>query len=171
MGNGISKSIVRLAAMAVVVGVVLILGNLTVATAFGQENTGTTTLTAATAIPAATCGKPTLNLNQLRVYWASYADYTAGMLSDDFRVDNSGPGDALTSVVNGTINTGGVTAANIPIQLGTITEGGSVSFTVEYMIPQTLGGGQVFRSTIYIFAGDACYNFYNYPEPYPGPCG
>jgi len=161
MGRSIN-SMVRLGVLPVLLAV-FILAVAAASTAYSQTEAGIT--------PSVTCGQPVLNLNQLRVYWASYADYTVGMLSDDFSVDNSGPGDALTAVVNGTINTGGVTAANIPIQLGTIPEGGSVSFTVEYMIPETLGGGQVFRSTIYMFAGDACYNFYNYPEPYPGPCG
>jgi len=117
------------------------------------------------------CTQPALSLSQVQVYWGSYADYTVGILSDDFRIDNAGSEDAYTVFVHGTINTGNVTAVNLPINLNTIAAGGNAVFTMQYQIPETLASGSMFRSTIYLLASDSCGNFYNYPGPYPGPCG
>ena len=120
------------------------------------------------AMAISACGQPALGISQVRAYWASYADYTAGTLSVDESISNAGPGDALSVFVTGTINTNGVLAGNIPITVGTIAGSGSALITVEYVLPQTLVSGGSFKSTVYVFAGDACGNYYNYPGPYPG---
>ncbi|MHB9052773.1 MAG: hypothetical protein ACYC5F_02105 [Thermoleophilia bacterium] len=119
---------------------------------------------------APVCGQPPLSISLVRAYWPSYADYVAGRLSVDDRITNNGPGEALYVYVVGTVNTNGVIAGNIPIDVGTIAGSGSAPLTVEYTLPQTLLAGGSFKSTVYVFAGDACGNYFNYPGPYPGDC-
>ncbi|MCL4474201.1 MAG: hypothetical protein M1539_01120 [Actinobacteria bacterium] len=124
----------------------------------------------ATAAITPVCGQPQLGFSQIRAYWPSYADYISGNLSVDDRITNHGPGEAQNVYVMGTVNTNGVTATNIPINVGNIAGYGIAELTVQYSLPQALLAGGSFRSTVYVFAGDGCGNYFSYPGPLPGDC-
>ncbi|RJQ42518.1 MAG: hypothetical protein C4534_09880 [Gaiellales bacterium] len=113
----------------------------------------------------AECDSPSLGLSKSGVYWASYADYTARLLSVDLGIGNSGAGAATSAQIEGAINTNGVTVvSSMPMALGGIAAGSSVAATVKYDVP---AGVSSFKTTIYATATDACGNAYSYPGPMP----
>lgn len=83
-----------------------------------------------------TGGKPNLGLARQSVYWQSYQDYQAGLLSVDFQVTNSGGNPAYNVKVNSASATNGATvASSMPVSLGNMTPGSSHSLTIKFNIP------------------------------------
>ena len=85
--------------------------------------------------------RPSLSLTQQQAYWASYADYYyLGNLTVDFQIANSGPGDVndlrITQVTGGTDATA---VTPLPIELGTVTEGGNVDLQLKWNISRCHG--------------------------------
>jgi len=122
-------------------------------------------MTAVAFEPACQQEQPALGLGIQSIYWASYADYTNGMVSVDFVLSNSGASGASNVAIIGAINTNGVTANAMPVAVGDIAAGGSASATVTYNAPT---GVTAFRTSLYVTAEDACGTLYSYPGPMPG---
>ncbi len=108
------------------------------------------------------CGiKPALTLQETQVFWASFADYTIGLLSVSYVVDNAAGPDAYGVSITGTVNTGGVNLVSaVPLSLGNIATGGSASMTLQYDVPVSVTG---FLNTVQASAWDICGNGYTYP--------
>ncbi len=110
-------------------------------------------------------GKPDLKVARTRIYWASYTEYQARLLSVDYALNNIA-NDAENATVVGIINTNGVSTYTLmPKGLGNIAAGGNMPFTIKYTIPPNT---TTFVSSIYATADDPCGNHYEYPGPYPG---
>ena len=116
-----------------------------------------------TAKADTSCGtKPSLSLSTSRIYWGSYSDYTARLLSVDYQVSN-GSSEAASSIrVISTNSTNGVSLqTQLPTTFGSIPANGSSSFTLQYTVP---AGVSTFRNTIFAQANDSCGNLYGYPS-------
>ncbi len=112
-----------------------------------------------------TLGTPGLGLGQNAVYWGSYNDYLAGLLSVDYTLADNGPGDAAAVDVVYLSATNGVTpVSSTPLSLGGIAAGGSTSFTIQYLVPPGVG---FFRATTFVSCTDLAGNTYAYPGPAP----
>lgn len=112
------------------------------------------------AADACTSAKPSLSLSMKKVYWASYADYTAGHLSIDYQVENKGGGTAYMSKVTGSSATNGVTWISGPVSLGNLAPAASHPLTLLYSVPP---GVTSFRGSVSGFAKDGCAASYTYP--------
>lgn len=111
--------------------------------------------------------QPSLALSVNKIYWASYTDYTAGALSLDFSVVNTGSSGAFNVQLAGATATNAVTVLTAtPISIGDIPAAGAKSATFRYGIP---AGVSSFRTVIYATAADSCGNSFGYPGPFPGP--
>lgn len=108
---------------------------------------------------------PTLSLTRTGTYWASYADYVAGILTVDFRITNVSGIDAYNVRVIGTMNTNGVFNLDPLPPAANIVAGGHAGFTVLFNVPE---GVTLFRSTVYATAQDPCGNTFSYPGAWPG---
>jgi hypothetical protein len=119
------------------------------------------------ASPATACtgGQPQLSLSESSVFWASYADYTNGVLSVDYGIANGGSDDAYGTQIVGSVNAAGVISVNTPLAVGNISAGGSAPATVTYHVPAGVGS---FSTVVYAVASDDCGTSYSYPGPYPG---
>ena len=110
---------------------------------------------------------PGLTLSKGGVYWASMADYTAGLLSVDYNINNPGSYPVVAADIAGSTATAGVTLATAtPVSLGNISGGSSASATLKYSVPQATVS---FLATVYISGMDGCGASYAWPGPYPGP--
>ncbi|MHB8859140.1 MAG: NosD domain-containing protein [Thermoleophilia bacterium] len=106
-------------------------------------------------------GKPALSLRNPVPYWASYADYILGKLSVDMTLANVGANNAYGAQISSCGNNNGVNLLTpLPLSLGDIRAGGSVSATLSYDIPQ---GVTSWRSVVGVSALDADLNPYTYP--------
>jgi len=115
--------------------------------------------------PVAGCGKPGMTLGRGGVYWGSYPDYEARVLSVDYAVGT--PAIAMYAEVVGVAATNGVSlVTGLPLEVGNLPGGGSLGFTVQYLVPP---GVVSFNTTVYTTAEDACGLPYEYPSHYPGP--
>lgn len=114
---------------------------------------------------SSTCTKPALSLSAQPAHWASYADYTAGLLTVDYSVGNSGVY-AFNVSIPGITATNGVTYTGGPVAVGNVPNGGSAAASVKYNVPAGIG---YFRTTVYATASDLCNNSYSYPGPYVAP--
>ncbi|MHB8858206.1 MAG: hypothetical protein ACYC6Z_01790 [Thermoleophilia bacterium] len=113
-----------------------------------------------------TTGKPALSLGAPAPRWGSYADYTAGILSVDWTLRNTGSTNARSTTLtcagnsNGVIMNGPATAI-----LGDIAAGGSASGTLRY--EGIVNGGYVvvgsWHTTNTGTALDDLGNLYTYP--------
>lgn len=130
------------------------------------SDTGTPAVSCGTDIAkkSSYCGSPALSLSKTKVRWASYADYTARLLTVDYSVGNSGM-NANTVQIVGSTSTNGVTLATAtPAAVGNIATGGSAAVSLKYNVPVTAGS---FFPTTYATAKDLCNNTYAYPGPAP----
>ena len=133
----------------------------TVSVADNAGNTGSSSnsFTVSTCTPA----RPNLGIRTGSVSWASYADYSAGELSVQLIVSNTGTTTGYGVAITGSANTNGVTLSTAtPIALGDIAAGGSASAVVKYHIPVSVTG---FSATIGGSASDSCGTGYTYPAP------
>ncbi len=121
---------------------------------------GNANCTVASEVSFTTCGQPDLSLG-MTVYWASMADYTAGVLSIDYNVANGSSNAAYNVTLAGSTATNGVTVnSGIPASIGTIAGGGSGSATVKYDVPSGVGSFWLSNTAT---ADDGCGNGYTYP--------
>ena len=113
------------------------------------------------------CTSPGLSLSVPVPYWASMADYTAGILSVDWSLSNPGENTAYNINIIGSSSTNGVSLISaLPAVIGDLGGGGgSGAFTFQYYVPP---GAVSFKTTTYVNAGDICGNSYAYPGPFPG---
>lgn len=110
------------------------------------------------------CGKPVLSLSSAESFWASYGDYTAGLLSVTFTICNEGQYGSYSSEFVGSDNTSGVILASVtPASAGDIAGGGCGETTLQYIIPPEVA---VFRSFLYMTTSDPCEITYDYPGPH-----
>jgi hypothetical protein len=121
----------------------------------GTTGTGTGSLTICT--PA----KPYLGVSRGAVYWASYADYTAGELTVKLIIKNKGTGTAYSVAFTGSTADRGVTlSTGTPVILSDLSAGASVEFPVMYHVPT---GVSYFKPSVTASATDACGTGYTYP--------
>lgn len=113
----------------------------------------------------AACTAPDLSLSKTGVYWGSYADYSARILSVDYSVANVSVSGAYAVQIVGTVNSGGVTSVNTPVALGDIAGSSNASATVKYNVPTGVGS---YMSSVYASADDTCGYANSYPGPMPG---
>jgi hypothetical protein len=107
---------------------------------------------------------PALTLATTGSYWASYADYTAGRLMVDFRINNASGPDAFNVAITGTVNTNSVTLATaMPLAVGDIATGANASMTLVYNLP--VESPPAFRTTVHASAQDLCGSSFSYPSP------
>lgn len=126
--------------------------------------------TAASSFTYAAHGQPALSLSVTRIYWATYADYTAHKLSVDYRLtDGATSPNAMGVNIVGSNNSNGVILVTaVPLSVGNIMAGGNAGFTLTYELPT---GITAFTASIYATASDPCGDSYAYPGPYPGGGG
>lgn len=114
-----------------------------------------------------TLGSPSLGLSASSVYWGSYADYTAGDLSVDYQLANSGQGDAASVQMVMFAATNGVSSlSSAPLSIGSLPAGQSATFTVHYQVPPSL---VYFQTTTYATASDLSGHSFQLPGPAPMP--
>lgn len=108
-----------------------------------------------------TSNKPSLSMSSASPFWASMADYTAGLLSVTFTIQNSGSDTAyLVKITGSSPNNSVTTSTTMPASVGTIAAGGSGSATVQYNVPAGTGN---FTVNLQASADDGCGNRYTYP--------
>ena len=74
------------------------------------------------------------------VFWASRADYLAGLLSVNYKLENTGPGTAVDVHVTSATATNGVTIATDPLpDFDEIIAGEYVKFTLKWHVPVNVG--------------------------------
>ncbi len=125
---------------------------------------------------AASCTgiKPSIGLSLPTPYWASFADYSARLLSVDWKISNPVANIAYDVAITGSTNTNGVTVAtilpvpvaNIMSKAGTVSPDGSVNpdgwaiVTLKYNVPVGVGS---WHTTTNAGSQDICGNSYVYP--------
>ncbi len=109
-----------------------------------------------------TNGKPSPLMLSHSAYWASYADYTSGLLSVDYTVTNNGNDTAYNVKLTGSSTNNGVTlSSGLPATIGNLGGGGGAgSATVVYSVPTGVGS---FTANITGSAEDGCGHVYTYP--------
>jgi len=112
------------------------------------------------------CTQPQLTLNQERVYWSSYADYTSRNLSVDYDVSNGSTNyaNAHNFEIVGTSNTAGVVSVDHGRDVNMVPAGECELITVKYSIPSGVGS---FTSNVYATTHDQCGTLYSYPGSMP----
>lgn len=113
---------------------------------------------------AASCTgiKPSIGISVPTPHWASYADYTARLLSVDWTIGNTGANIAYDVAITGSTNTNGVTlATTLPVTVANImSPAGSATVTLKYNVPVGVGG---WHTTTNAGSQDICGNSYVYP--------
>ncbi len=108
------------------------------------------------------CAKPALSLSPPHAYWSSASDYTSGILSVDWTINNGATSPNAVGVqITGSASNNGVTVnSGIPSAAANIASGGSATMTVTYNIP---AGTAWFHTSLTASATDECGNSYTYP--------
>lgn len=108
-----------------------------------------------------TSSKPKLGLWLNSVKWASYADYSAHVLTAQFSLKNLGASSAYNMSIKNIICTNGVIATTpMPILLGNVTAGSSVGFTTKYSVPFGVSNTRI---SVTASSADVCGTTYTYP--------
>ncbi|MHB9111699.1 MAG: fibronectin type III domain-containing protein [Thermoleophilia bacterium] len=115
-----------------------------------------------TLAPPCSPAKPSLSLSAPAPFWASYADYTARLLSINWTISNTGSNGATNVAITGSTNTNGVTiATSLPAIVGSIGAGSSAVVTLKYNVPVSTGS---WHTAMTASAGDDCGGTgYTYP--------
>jgi hypothetical protein len=108
---------------------------------------------------AALCPPPDVSMAKGNVYWASYDDYRARILSVNYSVSNHNATAALNMAINGVSSTNGVTTNSI-VGGGTVPGNGSAPVTVKYNVPN---GVKSFTTTVDMSATNLCNDGSSYP--------
>lgn len=112
--------------------------------------------------PASSCFRPGLSLKPAGIYWNSYADYAARLLSVKFNIDNASGSGVIGLTLTGSLSSNGVTLfSRLPLTVGDIAPNGSASIFLKYTVAAT---DRAFRTETYAYGQDACGNNYTYPE-------
>lgn len=110
-------------------------------------------------------GKPNLTLGQVRSFWDSYADYSAGLLSVEYRISNPGGIDALQVTIIDAHNSSGVLFVDSSPWVADIAAGANATFLFHYSVGSLVTN---FKSMIYATAHDPCGILHEYPGAHPG---
>lgn len=111
-----------------------------------------------------TVGQPALSLSGVYPFWASYTDYTNGLLSVTYTISN-GPGSNAYNVMMFSQATNGVNPATpLPVAVGDIPAGSSATATLQYTVPS---GVLSFTTMNGAIAADECGNVYFYGSTPP----
>ncbi|MDO8737295.1 MAG: hypothetical protein Q7K29_09490, partial [Thermoleophilia bacterium] len=112
-------------------------------------------------------GEPVLSIGSAEAFWASYADYTARLLSVRYTVNNSGGTSAFSvNLDNSSATNGVITASSLPVSAGNIAAGASALVTLQYNVPSGVGS---FRTTNSASAEDNCGTTFTYGTQPPTP--
>ncbi|MCL4472413.1 MAG: hypothetical protein M1455_00525 [Actinobacteria bacterium] len=111
---------------------------------------------------------PDLSLSRAQVFWASYGDYTQGILSVNYVIANAAGGeDAGYVTIEDSTGTNAVTVwTPLPLPVDGIDAGHSAMTALRYNIP---AGVSSFIATTHARAADGCGVFYTYPGGNPEP--
>lgn len=111
-------------------------------------------------------GKPVLVPDTLSPFWASYDDYTNGLLSINWTIRNNGVYSAFGVAIAGSTDTNGVSLATaytpMPATVGSgvIAANSSASIILKYNIP---AGVSYWQTTLHARASDGVIGMYPYP--------
>jgi len=112
----------------------------------GNPGTGTATVTVEPWVDTY-AGMPSISLNSPAPFWASYADYTARVLSINWTITNSGAHTAYSVSMTNVSNTNGVTNNGVAtVSYGNIIAGASTMKTLKYNVPLTTGSWHTVNS-------------------------
>lgn len=110
-------------------------------------------------------GEPDLDLSLDSTYWASFSDYLSRSLTADFSLANTGEVTAVNIQMVYFKATNGVTPQTaLPFAVSDIAEGGSVTLTLPFTVPQ---GVNSFHTAAYATCEDPDGNSYELPGPAP----
>jgi len=111
--------------------------------------------------PACTGIKPNLGLSVNNPHWASYTDYTEGLLTVQTVFSNNSADSLFGVTITGDTTSNGVSLFSmLPINMGTLVSGASAEIGIMYQIPAGVGS---FRAIITGSAFDSCGASYVYP--------
>jgi hypothetical protein len=78
----------------------------------------------------------TCNWGDPGIYWGSQADYLAGLLTIDYKLENTGTGDAINVRVTVATASNGATVASPLPDLGTVAAGAMTIFSLKWHVPE-----------------------------------
>ncbi|MHB8858786.1 MAG: CARDB domain-containing protein [Thermoleophilia bacterium] len=127
-----------------------------------SDMAGNTTASDEGSFVASGSEKPALGLKWSGVYWQSYADYLARVLTVDYRLENRGTGRAYNVTVTGSSATQGVTAVTeMPfVRESEMAAGSFTPLILKYYIPDGVNRFSVYTS---VSAVDSCGGTFTYP--------
>lgn len=124
-------------------------------------NTSGTTLETFTVTP----GEPDLSFALGETYWDSYADYLSRELSVEYSVTNDGSGDATSiQLVYLTASNGVLPLTTVPVPVGRLGNGRSVTVFVRYSVPPATS---VFTASAYATCINESGDLLYFPAPAP----
>jgi hypothetical protein len=89
------------------------------------------------------------------------ANYTARLMNIDFDIQNTGGNSAYnTSITSSTASSTVTSQTTMPVSIGVVATGSTVSTTLQYTVPM---GVSSFIVNVYASADDGCGNGYTYP--------
>lgn len=107
---------------------------------------------------------PQLNLTAEQTYWSDYASYSAGILTVDFRMANSGNTDSVNTRIIHTQGSGGATTTGGLPSVGTVPAGGSVVMPIRWQLPSGISS---FQANLWAQAATGSGTTVYYPGPPP----
>ncbi len=134
----------------------------------GVHNPGYTQALLDASIAALPCdGEPVLGIGNADPFWGSYADYTAGLLSVNYPVNNNGTTIAMNVNITNSSPTDGVTTASaLPVSVGNIAAAASTPVTIQYHVPP---GVAIFRTINGATAQNNCGTEFTFGTQPPSP--
>lgn len=109
----------------------------------------------------AQASQPELAVVSSAASWGTFSDYTLRILNVTSQISNTGINDAVNVQLLGSTTTANVAlTSSLPLTLGDIRAGDTVSVVLKYQIPD---GVSIFRRTIRASAYDDFGNYYTYP--------
>ncbi len=123
--------------------------------------TGINAMLSVGGTPSCTGTKPNLDMSVNNPFWASYADYTQGILTVQTVVTNNSTDTVFGVTMTGVSSSNGVTLFTaMPVNLGNIAGGASAELGILYNVPAGVGS---FMASISGSAFDSCGSSYVYP--------
>ena len=110
---------------------------------------------------------PNLTWTIQSIYWANWPDYQNRHLSIDYRIGNTGTGEALQSTVQASLcapDTVYAVTTTLPLRSGDIGPGTNSIVTLKYYVPPSVSN---FTTTTYATCNDDAGRQYRFPGPMP----
>lgn len=107
---------------------------------------------------------PQLNVVVDNIYWSDYASYSAGILTVDFRMANSGNTDSVNTRIIHTQGSSGAMATGTLPSVGTVPAGGSVVVPLKWQLPSGISS---FQANLWAQAATGSGTTVYYPSPPP----